>query len=401
MPLTDTAIRATKPAPKAFKLADEKGLYLFVTPAGGKLWRYNYRFAGKRKTLALGAYPEISLANARDKLAEARKQLSSGIDPAAAKKAAKNTAITRAANSFEAVAREWYEIKKSGWVEAHGLRIIRRLEADIFKEIGSVPIAEVSAPALLASLRKIEKRKAFETAHRALQNCGQVFRYAIATGRAEYDPAQSLKGALTPVSTEHFPAVTDPAELAPLLLKLEAHTGTPIVCSALKLAPMLFVRPGELRNARWADVNLTTAEWRFTLSKTNTEHIVPLSIQAVAILESLKPYTEHSEFIFPSARSSKRPMSDNAVLAALRSLGIPADEMTGHGFRATARTILDEVLQFPAHIIEQQLGHAVRDANGRAYNRTTNLPERKKMMQSWADYLEQLKTAHTDKGFVT
>lgn len=291
--------------------------------------------------------------------------------------------------------------KKSGWVEAHGLRIIRRLEADIFKEIGSVPIAEVSAPALLASLRKIEKRKAFETAHRALQNCGQVFRYAIATGRAEYDPAQSLKGALTPVSTEHFPAVTDPAELAPLLLKLEAHTGTPIVCSALKLAPMLFVRPGELRNARWADVNLTTAEWRFTLSKTNTEHIVPLSIQAVAILESLKPYTEHSEFIFPSARSSKRPMSDNAVLAALRSLGIPADEMTGHGFRATARTILDEVLQFPAHIIEQQLGHAVRDANGRAYNRTTNLPERKKMMQSWADYLEQLKTAYTDKGFVT
>ena len=277
------------------------------------------------------------------------------------------------------------------WVEHHGDRIIRRFERDIFPWIGGRPIADVAAPELLGVVRRIEARGALETAHRALQNCGQVFRYAVATGRAERDPTGDLKGALPPVKGEHFAAVTEPAEVAKVLRALDGYAGTFTVACALRLAPLVFVRPGELRKAEWADIDLDRAEWRYTVTKTNTPHIVPLSTQVVAILRELHALTGTGRYVFPGARSNGRPMSDNAILAAMRRMGIPKDEMSGHGFRAMARTILDEVLGFRPDFIEHQLAHAVKDPNGRAYNRTAHLGERRKMMQAWADYLDKLK----------
>lgn len=244
-------------------------------------------------------------------------------------------------------------------------------------------------------IRRIEQRGALETAHRALGNCGQVFRYAVATGRAERDPTGDLKGALPPVKGTHFAAVTDSKKVGEVLQAIDAYEGTLIVRCALRLAPLVFVRPGELRHAEWADIDLDAAEWPYTVSKTNTQHIVPLSRQAVEILQELNPLTGQGQYVFPSARNPKgdRPMSDNAILAAMRRMGISKEEMSGHGFRAMARTILDEVLGFRPDFIEHQLAHAVRDPNGRAYNRTAHLPERRKMMQAWADYLDKLKAA--------
>jgi integrase len=286
------------------------------------------------------------------------------------------------------VAREWYAKHTSAWAESHGSRIIRRLERDIFPWLGKGPVAEITPPELLAVVRRIEGRGALETAHRALQNCGQVFRYAIATARAERDPSQDLRGALPPVKEGHFAAVTDPKRLGEILRAFDGYEGTLPVRCALRLAPLVFVRPGELRKALWADIDLEAAEWRYEFTKTGTPHIVPLSRQATEILEEIHPLTGRSSYVFPSARSAQRPMSDNAILAALRRMGIPKDEMTGHGFRAAARTILDEVLGFPPHLIEHQLAHAVRDPLGRAYNRTAHLAERRDMMQAWADYLD-------------
>jgi len=252
-------------------------------------------------------------------------------------------------------------------------------------------VADVTARELLDVLRRIEARGALETAHRALGNCGQIFRYAISTGRAERDPSGDLRGALPPVKGEHFAAVTEPKRLAEILRALDGYQGTFTVQCALRLAPLVFVRPGELRKARWADIDLDAAEWRYTVTKTGTPHIVPLATQAVSILRELHKLTGHGEFVFPGARTNGRPMSDNAILAAMRRLGIPKEEMSGHGFRAVARTILDEVLNFRPDLIEHQLAHAVRDPNGRAYNRTAHLPERRKMMQQWADWLDQQK----------
>lgn len=388
MALTDSAIRNAKPTEKQRKVADEKGLFLLVSPSGGKWWRLKYRFGGKEKLLSLGTYPEVGLKDARERRDAARRLLADGIDPSENRKATKAAKGERAANSFEVVAREWYAKFSSTWNENHGTRIIRRLERDIFPWIGSKPIAEVSAPDLLATVRRIENRGAMETAHRALQNCSQVFRYAIATARAERDPAQDLRGALPPVRTNHFAAIVDPRQVGPLLRTLDGYQGTLTVSCALRLAPLVFVRPGELRKAEWADVDLDAAEWRYHVSKTSSEHIVPLSSQAVAILREVHALTGDGRYIFPSARTSERPMSDNAILAAMRRLGIPKDEMSGHGFRAMARTILDEELGFRPDLIEHQLAHAVKDANGRAYNRTTHLAERRRMMQGWADYLD-------------
>lgn len=252
-------------------------------------------------------------------------------------------------------------------------------------------MAEITPPELLAVVRRVEERGALETAHRALQNCGQVFRYAIATARAERDPSQDLRGALPPVRETHFAAVTEPKRIGEILRAFDAYEGTLPVKCALRLAPLVFVRPGELRKALWTNIDLDTAEWRYLVTKTSTLHIVPLSSQAVAILKELRPLTGRSSYVFPSARSAQRPMSDNAILAAMRSMGIPKEEMTGHGFRAAARTILDEVLGFPPHLIEHQLAHAVRDPLGRAYNRTAHLAERRDMMQQWSDYLDGLK----------
>jgi integrase len=391
MLLTDTAIRQIQPKDKPFKVFDERGLFLLVTPAGGKWWRFKYRRDGREKQLSLGTYPDVSLKSARKRRDEAREQVAENIDPSAHRKAQKSVRADRAANSFEIVAREWFEKYSTTWAANHGPRIIRRLERDIFPYMGARPVAEIKAQDLLAVIRRIEGRGVLETAHRALATCGQIFRYAVATGRAERDPSPDLRGALTPVKGEHFAAVTDPKKVGELLRALDAYEGSLVVQCALRLAPLVFVRPGELRAALWADIDLDAAEWRYTVSKTKTEHIVPLAKQAVAILQEIRGLTGNGQYVFPSGRSPRRPMSDNAILAAMRRMGIAKDEMSGHGFRAMARTIMDEVLGIRPDLIEHQLAHAVRDPNGRAYNRTAHLPERRKMMQQWADYLDKLK----------
>ena len=388
--LSDTAVRNAKPTQKPRKLSDGRGLYLLITPAGGKLWRFKYRFDGKEKLLALGVYPEVSLKLARQRREEAREQLAQDIDPMAARQAAK--AATEHPGNFEAVTREWFTRHSSNWAPSHSDKIIRRFERDVFPWLGTRPVGEITAPELLAVVRRIEERGSLETAHRALQTCGQVFRYAVATGRALRDPTGDLRGALPPARGSHFAAVTEPTEVGTLLRALDKYSGTFTVCCALRLAPLVFVRPGELRTALWSDIDLTAGLWSYEVPKTGTAHVVPLSSQAVSILQELQPLTGRSRYVFPSARSADRPMSENAVLAALRRLGIPKDQMSGHGFRAMARTILDEILGFRPEWIEQQLAHAVRDPLGRAYNRTAHLEGRRTMMQSWSDYLDQLKT---------
>lgn len=392
--LTDPKCKNAKPKDKAYKLADEKSLYLEVMPNGAKYWRMKYRYGGKEKRLAFGVYPEIGLKDAREKRDEARKLLINGIDPSETRKAMKAAQIADA-ETFEVVAREWFAKNSPTWVENHSNRTFRRLERDIFPWLGNAPIRSIDAPKLLSALRRIEERGAVETAHRALQNCGQIFRYAIATGRAERDISADLKGALPPVKGGHFAAVTEPKKIAELLRAIDAYQGTfPVQC-ALKLAPLFFVRPGELRQAEWIHFDLDTAEWRYTVTKTGTPHIVPLATQAVEILRELYSLTGHGRYVFPSARTpnGSRPMSDVALLAALRRMGFSKDEATVHGFRALARTVLDEELGFRPDFIEHQLAHAVRDPNGRAYNRTAHLPERRKMMQAWSDYLDNLKKA--------
>lgn len=391
MALKDTRIRNAKPREKQYKIFDERGLFLIVTPKGKKWWRFRYAFDGKEKLLSLGTYPDVSLEQAREQREIARKLVADKIDPGEQRKAQKATKQGQLANSFEVVAREWYAKYSPNWVATHGERIIRRFERDIFPWLGEKPIADITPPDLLAVIRRIEDRGALETAHRALANCGQVFRYAVATSRATRDTAADLRGALPPVKGEHFAAVTDPKKVAELLRALDGYQGTLTVVCALRLAPLFFVRPGELRKAEWKDIDFETSEWRYMVTKTDTPHIVPLATQAVEVLRELYALTGAGRYVFPGARSSDRPMSDNAILAAMRRLGINKDEMSGHGFRAMARTILDEELGEPVHLIEHQLAHAVKDPNGRAYNRTKHLPERHKMMQRWADYLDKLK----------
>jgi integrase len=391
MSLTNAKIINAKPKEKSFRLFDGSGLYLEISPKGGKWWRFKYRFNGKEKRLSLGVYPEIGLKDAREKCREARKLLTSGTDPSENRKAEKAAKTSLFANNFETIAREWFIKYSQNWSQSHSIRLIRRFERDIFPWIGGRPISNITAPELLTVIRRIENRGALETAHRALGNCGQVFRYAIATGRAEHDLSNDLRGALPPVKGKHFAAVTEPKKAAELLRATDGYRGSLTVSCALRLAPLVFVRPGELRAAEWADIDFEEAEWSYTVTKTNTLHIVPLSKQALAILRELHSLTGSGRFVFPSARGNGRPMSDNAILAAMRRLGINKDEMSGHGFRAMARTILDEVLVIRPDYIEHQLAHAVRDPNGRAYNRTAHLPERRKMMQQWADYLDKLK----------
>src|SRR3569833_141779 len=391
MKLNDIAVRKAKPEAKPYKMADGGGMYLEVMPNGSKYWRLKYRFNGKEKRLALGVYPDVPLAFVWVCCDGARKLLAQAIPPGENKKAAKAAGAEKAANSFEVVAREWYTRNESSWTPNHGERVIRRFERDIFPWIGGKPIADITAPDILSPIRRIESRGALETAHRAMQNCGQVLRYAVATGRALRDVSIDLRGALPPAKETHLAAVTEPAQVAPMLRAFDDYTGSFVTKCALRLAPLVFVRPGELRKAEWRDIDLDEAEWRFLVTKTNSPHIVPLSRQAVEILTELKALTGAGRYVFPSARTSDRPMSDNAILAAMRRMNIGKDEMTGHGFRAMARTILDEVLGVRPDFIEHQLAHAVRDPNGRAYNRTAHLAERKKMMQLWADYLDELK----------
>lgn len=391
MPLTDSFLRTLKPPAKPEKHSDTGGLFILATPNGGKWWRLKYRFGGKEKLLSMGTYPEVGLKAARDRRDDARALLAEGIDPGIERKVQKSARAMRDANSFEAVAREWLAGKMPGWASGHAEKVIARLEQDVFPWVGGRPIAEVTAPELLAMARRIEARGALDTAHRALQNCGQVFRYAVSTGRAERDPVQDLRGALPPARTRNFAAVTEPSEVAGLLRMLDGYHGTLTTRCALQLAPLVFVRPGELRAAEWKDIDLEAGEWRYLVSKTKTDHIVPLSRQAVAILKELHPLTGHARYVFPSPRTDTKPMSDNAILSALRRMNIPKDEMTGHGFRAMARTLLHERLKFPPEIIEHQLAHSVPDALGTAYNRTKFLDDRRTMMQAWADYLDKLK----------
>lgn len=388
MPLSDVAIRKAKPADKPQRLFDGGGLYLEVMPTGGKLWRWKYRYAGKEKRLALGGYPAVGLAEARERQGAARKLLAAGIDPGEQRKAERAATVHRAANTFAAVATEM-QTQRAGKLSA-----VSRERADrllrYLSPIANLPIASIDGPLLLAALRKIEAR-GMETTHRARAFAGQVFRYGIATGRNKGNPARDLLGALAPVKGGHFASLTEPAQVAPLLRALWGYQGGPVVQAALKIAPLVFVRPGELRAARWAEIDLDAAEWRYTVPKTDTPHIVPLASQVVAVLSELQSLTGRGEYAFPSERGKGRPMSENTINAALRVLGYGSDTMTGHGFRAMARTMLDEVLGFRPDYIEHQLAHAVRDPNGRAYNRTAHLPERRKMMQAWADYLDNLR----------
>ncbi|MGD0275359.1 MAG: integrase arm-type DNA-binding domain-containing protein [Syntrophales bacterium] len=392
MALSDIKIRKSRPSEKQVKLFDSGGLFLLVTPAGGKLWRLKYRFAGKEKLLSLGTYPEISLIDARKQRDESRSQLAHGIDPGAIRKAQKQ-AKTESTETFEIIAREWHSRFTPTWTVGHADTIMSRLARDVFPYLGARPIKEIKAPELLTVLRRIESRGALESTHRIRAICSQVFRYAVATGRAERDPASDLKGALPTVQTINRAAITEPAKVAELLRAIDSYQGSFVVQCALRFAPLVFVRPGELRHAEWSEIDFENAEWNIPAGKMKMKeaHLVPLSQKVIEILTELKKLTGASRYVFPSGRSFDRPMSDNAILAALRRMGYEKSEMSGHGFRAMARTILDEVLQVRPDFIEHQLAHAVKDPNGRAYNRTAHLTERRKMMQVLADYLDGLK----------
>ncbi|TSE35121.1 tyrosine-type recombinase/integrase [Tepidimonas charontis] len=381
------------------RLADSGGLYLEVSPAGSKRWFLKYRSAGKEYRLALGSYPAVSLTAARRARDAAKLQKAQGIDPIQAKKVEKLKAVNPAGDTFKVVALEWFEKQEPHWSEAHAVRAKRQLERDLFPWLGERRLADIEPVELLAALRKVEERGAIETADRGLMLARQVWRYGVATGRVNRDITVDLKGALSPYRGKHFAAITDPVRLGELLRAIKGYKGGPVVRAALQLAPMLFQRPGELRAARWEEIDLENAMWtipaaRMKRRKDGKEHgdphLVPLPTQAVRILEILKPYTESTGLVFPGERQRDRPISENSVRVALIAMGYTPDIQTWHGFRATARTMLAERLEFDPLLIEAQLAHAVRDANGRAYNRTTYLKQRRDMMQRWADYLDKL-----------
>ncbi|MET0108150.1 MAG: integrase arm-type DNA-binding domain-containing protein [Candidatus Thiodiazotropha sp.] len=390
MALTDTAVRRAKPHDKARKLFDGGGLFLLINPNGSKYWRFKYRFHGVEKLLALGVYPDVTLKSARDKRDAARQQIADGVDPSEARKAEK--AARASNNSFEAIAREWWGKRAPNWSESHSSRIMLRLENDVFPWVGSKPIGDISPPELLTVLRRIEKRGAIETAHRIHQSCSQIFRYAISTQRAERDPAADLKGAIPPTRQKHHASITDPKQIGELLRAIDGYQGQFVTRCALQLAPLVFVRPGELRHAEWSEIDFDKAEWRIPAEKMkmSTVHIVPLSTQAIAILNEIKPLTGNGKYVFPGVRSNKRPMSENTITGALRRLGYASGEMTGHGFRSMASTILNEQ-GWHKDAIERQLAHMERNSIRAAYNYAEYLPERIKMMQAWADYLDGLK----------
>jgi len=397
MPLSDTAIRNAKPKEKPYKMTDGRGLYLLVTKSG-RYFRFDYRFAGKRLTLALGVYPDLTLKAAREKHLEARQQLAHGIDPGQVKKENKKMVQERTANSFEVIAREWFEKKSGSWSECHEQKIIARLEHDIFPWIGTTPIKEIEPPDILALLRRVESRGAIDTAHRDKQTCSQIFRYAISIGRADRDPAADLRDALKPIVSKHYATITEPAKIGELIRNINEYNGSFVVQCALKMAALTFVRPGELRHAEWEEIDLDWAEWRIPAAKMKMKvtHIVPLSRQAVHLLESLIPVTGDGKYVFPSIRSSQRPMSENTVNASLRGLGYTKEQMTGHGFRAMASTSLHEQ-GWKSDIIERQLAHGERNQVKAAYNHAEYLPERRKMMQEWANYLDSLAAGEVTK----
>lgn len=398
MPLTDTAARNAKPNEngKNAKLTDGGGLYLLVKPNGSKYWRLDYRFLDKRKTLAIGVYPTVTLKDARDRREEAKRQLANGIDPGLLKQQTRAASKEAAANSFEVIAREWLTKQSTKWTPDTAQRIARSLETHLFPYLAKRPITEISAPEVLAVLRKVEARGNLETAHRMKQRASAVFKFAIATGRAERDPVPDLNGALQTPVTQNFAAIKEPKRIGELLRAIDGYEGTPVVKAALKLAPLVFVRPGNLRKAEWSEIDLDKAVWRIAgdKMKKGQDHIVPLSKQAVAILQEIKLLTgnrpESQPYVFPSARAGGRPMSDNAILVALRTMEIPKEEMTGHGFRHMASTVLHEQ-GWNSDAIERQLSHAERNKVKAAYNHAQYMDERTRMMQAWADYLDGLR----------
>ena len=385
--LSDTRIRAAKPMERPYKLFDERGLYLLVTPTGNRLWRLRYRMGALEKLLALGAYPDVPLKRAREKRDEARKLIADGIDPNAKRKAERSAQ----AETFEAVANEWLELHKSSLAPETIPMLGTRLRSFLYPYIGSRPVADIRAQELLAVLRRIEARGRHETAHRVRALAGRVLRYAVATGRAPHDVAADLKDALAPVKSKNFASVTDPRRVGELMRAIHGYGGHPVTALALKLAPLVFVRPGELRAAEWSEFDLENADWRIPAArmKMREPHVVPLSRQALAILRELQPLARGGRYLFPSLRTRDRPMSDNTINAALRRLGYTSEEQTGHGFRSMASTLLNEQ-GFPPDVIELQLAHAERSKVRAAYNKAQRLPERRKMMQAWADYLEGL-----------
>ncbi len=387
MPLTEIAIRKTTPGTRPTKRVDGAGLYLLVNPNGSKWWRLDYRFDGRRKTISLGVYPKVSLATARARREEAQRQLANGIDPSTKRQAEKYLGE----DTFEAVGREWFAKFSPRWAKGHADKVIRRLELNLFPWLGKRCVGQIEPLEVLVCLRRIEARGALDTAHRALQNVGQVLRYAVATGRAKRDISADLRGALPPTRPVHYPTIVKPAEVGTLLHVMDGYTGSVVVRSALKLSPYVFTRPGELRKARWSEFDLERREWRIPAErmKSGAPHIVPLSEPAIGILLELKPLTEANGYLFPG-RDGKKPMSDNTVNAALRRLGYERDMFTAHSFRSMASTLLNE-LGWNPDAIERQLAHGERDKVRAAYNHAQHLPERRKMMDAWADHLGQLK----------
>lgn len=394
MKLKDTFVKNTKHSgvARGDKHTDGDGMYLLVN-AAGKYWRMDYRYLGKRKTLALGVYPAVTLAKARARRDAARVQLADGIDPMQIKRTDKQAQVNDAINTFEVVALEWFEKTQSSRMASTNAKVERWLKKDVFPSIGKMPISTITLTDVLFALRKMEARGALDSVHRVKQICGQVFRYATSTSRVDRDVTIDIRGALARPTKGHFSAITDPAQLGCLLRSIHGYQGHPYTVAALRISPLLFVRAGELRYAEWSEIDLDEREWRIPghKMKMKVPHLVPLSHQAVAILRDQYLLTGHGKYVFPSLRTFERPISDNTVNSALRSMGYDKNTHTAHGFRTTARTIMDEVLNERVDLIEHQLSHQVKDANGRAYNRTAHLPARREMMQRWADYLDGLR----------
>ena len=386
-------IRALRPRERAYKVSDGRGLYLQVNPNGSKWWRLAYRFAGKQKTISMGVWPETNLEQARRSMSEAKAVIREGMDPSAVRQASRGAQLDAEQNTFANVSAAWIAKMTPEWSEATLVQTNSRLDRNVLPYLGNWPMRELTAPVILKTVQRIVDRGAVETARRVLRIIRQICAFAVVTGRLDSNPATDLSQALPTSKARHMPALTTPSEVGGLLRALYAYEGDPSVRSALNLAPMVFLRPGELRGARWREINLDDAVWEIPADrmKMGDPLIVPLAEQAVEILADLKPLTGRGEYVFPGIRSQTRPISNNTLNAALRRMGFTKDQMTAHGFRAMARTMLEEQIGFRYELIEQQLGHMVRDPNGRAYNRTKHLAERATMMQSWADYLDRLR----------
>jgi integrase len=400
--LTDLAIRRSVPGEKSHRLYDGRGLYLEVTPNGGRWWRWKYRFEGKEKLLSMGTYPDTGLKMARGKRDEARTLLASGVDPSAVRRAVKSSRMGTEANSFEAVAREFHEAKRAEWSEPHARRWLERLVKDVFPYIGAQALSDIPAPLLLKTLRRVEDRGVRETVHSILQACGQVFRYGIVTGRAERNPAADLRGALRPVLVKNMAAITEPLAAGEMLLAIDHYEGGTLTRGALKLSALLFQRPGNVRAMQWSALELEGREPTWTIpaaemkrsryeKQNGRPHLVPLAHQAVKILTELRPLSGHGRYVFPSIFGGSRPMSDNTVNTALRRLGYDRDTATAHGFRAMARTLMVERLDVNPEAIEAQLAHGKSGPLGAAYDRAEFMSQRRIMMQQWADYLDALR----------